>query len=135
MALTRPSGRRRSRLLVATATAGLLAPALSGCGLFAQPRPTSVGGGSLAPAGSVGYVVCSNAVTPVELATDTAEAPIPLPISGTPEQGDFAIATSPDGRREYVVTTEGGGAGPPPAAATTTTSTGPGSAPAPTSTA
>ena len=113
MALTRPSGYRRSRLLAATATAGLLAPALSGCGLFAQPRPTPVGGASLAPAGSVGYVVCSNAVTPVELATDTAEAPIPLPISGTPEQGDFAIATSPDGRWAYVVTTEGGGgAGP-----------------------
>jgi len=138
MALTRPSGRRRSRLLVATATAGLLAPALSGCGLFAQPRPTPVGGASLAPAGSVGYVVCSNAVTPVELASDTAEAPIPLPISGTPEQGDFAIATSPDGRWAYVVTTEGGGPGPaPPSGQTsgpTTTSTVPGSAPAPPST-
>jgi DNA-binding beta-propeller fold protein YncE len=127
MALTRPSGRRRSRLLAATATAGLLAPALSGCSLFAQPRPTQVGGASLAPAGSVGYVVCSNAVTPVELATDTAEAPIPLPISGTPEQGDFAIATSPDGRWAYVVTSEGGAGATPPSGETSgpTTSTGP----------
>ena len=113
MALTPPSGRRRSHFLVVTATAGLLAPALSGCGLFAQPRPTPVGGASLAPAGSVGYVVCPNAVTPVELATHTAEAPIPLPVSGTPDQGDFAIATSPDGRWAYVVTTEGAGARSP----------------------
>ena len=69
-----------------------------------------MGGASLAPAGSVGYVVCPDAVTPVELATHTAEAPIPLPISGTPEQGDFAIATSPDGRWAYVVTADGSGA-------------------------
>jgi len=86
---------------------GLVSVALSGCGIFAQPRPATVGGSSLAPAGSVGYVVCSNAVTPVELATRTAEAPIPLPISGTPDLGDFAIATSPDGRMAYVVTADG----------------------------
>jgi len=86
----------------------------------------------------VGYVVCPNAVTPVELATRTAEAPIPLPITGTPEQGDFAIATSPDGRWAYVVTAEGAGTGPlqPAAGASepTTTATAPGAATAPTST-
>ena len=138
MALTRPSGRRRSHLLVVTATAGLLAPVLSGCGLFAQPRPTTVGGASLAPAGSVGYAVCSDAVTPVELATGTAEAPIPLPISGAPEQGDFAIATSADGRWAYVVTTEGAGArSPQPSAGAsepTTSTTAPAAPHAPPST-
>jgi hypothetical protein len=104
---------------------GLLAAALSGCALFAQPRPAAVGGSSLAPAGSVGYVVCTNAVTPVELATRTAEAPIPLPISGTPDLGNFAIATSPDGRWAYVVTADGVAAGTTPA----TTAPGPSTAP------
>ena len=52
-------------------------------------------------------MVCPNAVTPVELATHTAEAAIPLPITGTPDLGDFAIATSPDGRWAYVVTSDG----------------------------
>ena len=55
----------------------------------------------------MGYVVCPNAVTPVELATHTAEAAIPLPISGTPALGNFAIATSADGRWAYVVTSDG----------------------------
>ncbi|HEY5096829.1 MAG TPA: hypothetical protein VII46_02235 [Acidimicrobiales bacterium] len=85
---------------------------LSGCGLFAQPHPAPVGGSSLAPAGSMGYVVCSNAVTPIELATQTAEAPIPLPISGTPDLGDFAVAVSSDGRKAYVVTADGATTGP-----------------------
>ncbi len=107
MAPTRPTGHRRPPLLSVTATLGLLAPVLAGCGVFAQPRPAPAGGPSLAPAGSVGYVVCTNAVTPVELATHTAEAAIPLPISGTPDLGDFAIATSSDGRRAYVVTSDG----------------------------
>ena len=62
---------------------------------------------SLAPAGAVGYVVCPTAVTPVELDTRTAEAPIPLPLRGTPVLGSFAIATSPDGRWAYVATTDG----------------------------
>ena len=69
-----------------------------------RPRCTTP---SLAPAGAVGYVVCPNAVTPVELATHTAEAGIPLPISGPRILGNFAIATSPDGRWAYVVTTDG----------------------------
>ena len=52
-------------------------------------------------------MVCPDAVTPVELATAPPEADIPLPISGTPAPGDFAIATSPNGRWAYVVTTDG----------------------------
>jgi DNA-binding beta-propeller fold protein YncE len=52
-------------------------------------------------------VVCSNAVTPVELARDNiAEPDIPLPISGTPAPGDFAIATSPNGHWAYVATSQ-----------------------------
>jgi hypothetical protein len=57
-------------------------------------------------------VVCPNAVTPVELATRTAEAAIPLPIEGTPVLGDFAITTSADGRWAYVVTSDGVARGP-----------------------
>jgi len=125
MAPTRRTGTRRTRVLVVAATVGLLAPTLSGCGLFAQPDPEPAAGSSLAPVGSVGYVVCTNAVTPVELATRTAEAAIPLPISGTPDLGNFAIATSSDGRWAYVVTSDGsapGPAGPTATAATTTAS-------------
>lgn len=106
MTPTRTYG-RRSRRPVAATSLGLVSVALSGCGIFAQPHPAPAGGSSLAPAGSVGYVVCSNAVTPVELATGTPEAPIPLPITGTPNLGDFAIATSSDGRWAYVVTADG----------------------------
>ena len=62
---------------------------------------------SLAPSGAVGYVVCPSAVTPVELDTRTAEASIPLSITGAPVLGSFAIATSPDGRWAYVATTDG----------------------------
>jgi len=62
---------------------------------------------SLAPAGPVGYVVCPTAVTPVELDTRTAEAPIPLPLTGAPVLGSFAVGTSPDGRFAYVATTDG----------------------------
>ncbi len=112
MAPTRPSGHRRSRMLAAVVVVGILPPALSGCGLFNQPRPAPSGGSSLAPVGSVGYVVCTNAVTPVELATHTAEAAIPLPIAGTPGLGNFAIATSADGRWAYVVTSDGAEPGP-----------------------
>ena len=88
-------------------TLSAVAAVSSGCSLFTTPRPAAVGGPSLAPAGAVGYVVCPNAVTPVELATDTAEAPIPLPITGTPVLGNFAIATAPDGQWAYVVTSDG----------------------------
>jgi hypothetical protein len=84
-----------------------MAALAAGCSAFATPRPPVVSGGSLAPAGPVGYVVCPSSVSPVELDTDTAEAAIPLPVTGEPALGDFAIATSPDGRWAYVVTTEG----------------------------
>jgi len=80
---------------------------LAGCALVRTPTPTTVAGPSLAASGSVGYAVCPNAVTPVELATRTAEPDIELPITGTPAPGDFAIATSPDGKWAYVVTTDG----------------------------
>ena len=85
----------------------LAAAALSGCSLFAQPKVAPARDSSLAPPGPVGYVACPTAVTPVELTTHTAEAPIPLPVTGTPPLGDFAITTSPDGRWAYVVTTSG----------------------------
>jgi DNA-binding beta-propeller fold protein YncE len=87
--------------------------------LVAAPRATKVlDTTSLAPKGPVGYVVCPTAVTPVELATRTAEAPIPLPVAGTPVLGSFALATSPDGRWAYVATTDGvAGPGARPAGA------------------
>jgi hypothetical protein len=80
---------------------------LTGCSLFATPQPAPLQDQSLAPSGALGYVVCPNAVTPVELSTDTPEAAIPLPITGTPVLGDFAIAVSPDGLWAYVVTSDG----------------------------
>jgi DNA-binding beta-propeller fold protein YncE len=103
--------RPRQRLPVLAAVAAV-ATALTGCSLFATPKPTPVHDSSLAPPGPVGYVVCPAAVTPVELATRTAEAEIPLPVSGTPALGNFAIATSPDGRWAYVVTSDGQVPGP-----------------------
>jgi hypothetical protein len=81
--------------------------ALSGCALVAGPDPAAVQDGSLARSGPIGYVVCPNQVTPVELSTRTPEAPIELPLSGTPVLGDFAISTSADGRWAYVVTGDG----------------------------
>ncbi len=96
--------RRAAGTPVALAAVAALA---AGCSAFATPSPPAVSGGSLAPAGPVGYVVCPSSVSPVELDTDTAEAAIPLPVTGEPALGDFAIATSPDGRWAYVVTTEG----------------------------
>ncbi len=92
---------------------GAVATTLGGCSLFATPTPAPVTDpGSLAPAGTVGYVVCSDAVTPVELDTHTAEADIPLPIRGTPVIGNFAIATTANGRWAYVVTSDGVEQGP-----------------------
>ncbi|MGD0311146.1 MAG: hypothetical protein ABSC90_01690 [Acidimicrobiales bacterium] len=110
MALPRVAVTRRSALRSRLSPAVVLATVaavLTGCSVFTTPEPAPVGGSSLAPTGTMGYVVCSNAVTPVELATRTAEAPIPLPISGSPVLGDFAVATSADGRWAYVVTTDG----------------------------
>jgi hypothetical protein len=102
-----PTGPARLGRLSLAAAVPTVAVMLTGCSVFSTPVPTPVSDASLAPTGSVGYVVCSNAVTPVELATRTAEAAIPLPISGSPVFGDFAIATSADGRWAYVVTTDG----------------------------
>jgi len=97
---------------------GLAAAAamLAGCSAFATPRPAPAHDPSLAPPGPVGYVVCSNAVTPVELSTRTAEADIPLGLAGAPALGNFAIAASADGRWAYVVTSNGVVPGPKPAA-------------------
>ncbi len=102
----------------------LAAAALSGCSLFAQPKVVPARHSSLAPPGPVGYVACPTAVTPVELTTHTAEAPIPLPVTGTPPLGDFAITTSPDGRWAYVVTTSGVPRPSAPATGASTSTTG-----------
>ena len=102
----------------------LAAAALSGCSLFAQPKVVPARHSSLAPPGPVGYVACPTAVTPVELATHTAEAPIPLPVTGTPSLGDFAITTTPDGRWAYVVTTSGVPRPAAPATGASTSTTG-----------
>jgi DNA-binding beta-propeller fold protein YncE len=84
----------------------LLVPALllAGCSVVATPDSAPVGGGPFDPRGAMGYVVCPTAVTPVELASRTPEAPITLPVRGTPSLGSFAITTSPDGRTAYVGT-------------------------------
>ncbi len=87
---------------------------LSGCSLVGTPSPPSVKDASLAPTGPVGYVVCPAAVTPVELDTATPEAAIALPLPSPAPIGNFAIATSPDGRWAYVVTTFGGTAAATP---------------------
>ena len=92
--------------------AAVVALVLSGCSLVADPSPPPVRDASLAPTGPVGYVVCPAAVSPVELDTATPEAAITLPLPSPAPQGNFAIATSPDGRWAYVVTTFGA----PPAA-------------------
>jgi hypothetical protein len=77
---------------------------LAACSIVPTPGSAPVTGGTPAPDQPLGYVVCPNAVTPVELASHTAEAPIPLPVEGTPPLGSFAVATAPDGRSAYVVT-------------------------------
>ena len=61
----------------------------------------------------MGYVVCPDQLSPVELASRTAEAPIALPIRGTPALGSFAVALSPDGRTAYVATQDQEADGPP----------------------
>ncbi|MGH9080454.1 MAG: YncE family protein, partial [Acidimicrobiales bacterium] len=67
-----------------------------------------------------------------ELDTGTPEAAIALPLPRPPSLGDFAIATSPDGRWAYVVTTVGGTAPPSrPAGPTTASSTAPSSTTSP----
>ncbi|MGH9097934.1 MAG: hypothetical protein ACRDWB_10985 [Acidimicrobiales bacterium] len=105
MTRTPVPGRRLSAVGGALAVAASIA--LGGCSLFSASKPLPPAHPPVAPSGSIGYVVCSNAVTPVELAKDNiAEPDIPLPISGTPTPGDFAIATSPNGHWAYVVTSQ-----------------------------
>ncbi len=89
------------RRVAAPVAAGVL---LAGCALFAQPTPNPPPGPSLAPPGTLAYVACAGAVTPVELATGTPEADIPLHLPGTPTLGDYAIAVAPDARTAYVDT-------------------------------
>jgi DNA-binding beta-propeller fold protein YncE len=82
----------------------LLAAGAAACSVVATPDSPTVAGLRPDSVGPVGYVVCPNALTPVELRTRTPEAPIALPIAGTPPLGDFAVTTSPDGRWAFVVT-------------------------------
>ena len=119
------AGGWRCAALAALAAAAAAAAGLSGCALVSAPTPGPDHLASLAPPGAVGYVVCPDEVTPVELTTRTAEPAIRLPLSGSPALGDFAITTSPDGRWAYVVTGDGVGADGP--AAATTAGSGPGS--------
>ncbi len=98
----RPSG-RAARIAAVLGTCGVL----GGCSVLADPVPAPVHS-TFVPRGPIGYVVCPTAVTPVELATRTAEDPITLPVVGTPALGDDAIATSADGKWAYVVTRAAG---------------------------
>ena len=93
--------RTRCRRSLTVAIPALL---LAGCSVAATPDSAPVADGIPGPHGAFGYVVCPTAVTPVELASNIAEAPIPLPVRGTPPLGSFAITTSPDGHTAYVVT-------------------------------
>ncbi len=88
---------------------------LAGCSLVAVPSQPALSGPSFAPPGDIAYAVCPDAVTPVELSSSLAEANIPLRVKGTPGIGNASIATSPDGRWAYVVTTEGEPSGSHPA--------------------
>lgn len=77
---------------------------LSGCSVVATPDSPTVPGVPQQTAGPVGYVVCPAALTPVELRSQIAEAPIRLPVEGTPPLGAYAVATAPDGRWAFVST-------------------------------
>ena len=115
---TTVGGRRRVALVAAAV------PLLASCTLFRAPPTPNVGNASQAPVQAVGYVACPSSVTPIELATGTAEADIPLPISGSPSLGDYAIATSPDGRWAYVVTSDGSSSSGSPATSAIPATTG-----------
>ena len=99
-----PTASSRCRRTTTSAVAVVVAGTLASCSVVAIPDSPALPGSRGASAGPVGYVVCPTAITPVELRTRTPEAPIPLPIGGTPPLGDFAITTSPDGRWAFVVT-------------------------------
>ena len=87
-----------------TAPLAVVALVLAGCSVVATPDSPTVPGVIQSTAGPVGYVVCPGALTPIELRSRLAEAPIPLPVDGTPPLGDYAVAVTPDGRRAFVVT-------------------------------
>jgi len=116
---TPPTGRWRRRTALLAAV-----PLLASCSLFRPSPVPDVGDASSASSGPVGYVVCPSAVTPIELSTGTAEADIDLPITGSPSLGDYAIATSPDGTRAYVVTSDGVAASGSPATSAIPATTG-----------
>ena len=88
----------------AVLAAVLLATGVAGCSVVATPDSPTVAGVRPETIGPVGYVACPNALTPVELRSHTPEAPITLPVAGTPSLGDFAVTTTPDGRWAFVVT-------------------------------
>jgi DNA-binding beta-propeller fold protein YncE len=117
-AVRRPFRLTRTATLAAVAATSV---GLGGCSLVSEPTPPTVVGPSQALPGTFAYAVCPDAVTPVELATGSPEADIPLGLSGTPAPGDFAIATSPDGRWAYVVTTDGVSGAPAPGGTTPVT--------------
>lgn len=94
----------RCRWTTTSVVAIVMAGILASCSVVAIPDSSVLPGSRGASAGPVGYVVCPTAVTPMELGSRTPEAPISLPIGGTPPLGDFAITTSPDGRWAFVVT-------------------------------
>jgi DNA-binding beta-propeller fold protein YncE len=102
---------RRSRTVPAVwprhsrgAPLAVVALLLAGCSVGATPDSPTVPGILQATAGPVGYVVCPDTLTPIELRSRLSESPIPLPVSGTPPLGDYAVAVTPDGRRAFVVT-------------------------------
>jgi len=88
----------------AVLVAVLVAAGASGCSVVATPDSPTVAGVRPDAIGPVGYVACPNALTPVELRSRTPEAPIALPVAGTPPLGDFAVTTTPDGHWAFVVT-------------------------------
>lgn len=93
--------RPRSVGVALVAALGLVS---AGCGVVATPDSPTLAGSPVASAGPVGYVVCPDALTPIQLRSHVSEAPIVLPVAGTPSLGDYAVAATPDGRWAFVVT-------------------------------
>lgn len=68
-------------------------------------------GRSLAPVGPMGYVVCPNAVSPIELDSGTVEPPIALPAPGSSASGNVVITAAANGRQAFVVAGRSGADG------------------------